>query len=55
MTDGRSVRLELVWEDAVADDPTVPGSTSRPGGWKVRIPTPSAATTPKLGLELPDA
>ncbi|PRQ04535.1 hypothetical protein ENSA5_06590 [Enhygromyxa salina] len=41
MTDGRTVRLELVWEQAIAggDD-----SPARAGGWKVRIPLPSSPT-----------
>ena len=38
MTDGRSVRLELVWEQAITGDD---GSEARVGGWKVRIPVPS--------------
>lgn len=42
MTDGHSVRLELVWEPPItADDPDA-GGQARPGGWKVRIPVPSA-------------
>jgi len=37
MTDGRSVRLELVWEQTITDD----DSEARVGSWKIRIPVPS--------------
>jgi hypothetical protein len=40
MTDGRTIRLELVWEQAIAGDDDTP---ARAGGWKVRIPMPSSA------------
>jgi hypothetical protein len=39
MTDGRTIRLELVWEQAIAGDDDSP---AREGGWKVRIPTHSS-------------
>ena len=40
MTDGRSVRLELVWE---ADgEATEPGDERAGGAWKVRLPLPSS-------------
>jgi hypothetical protein len=39
LTDGRTVRLELIWAQAIAGDDEQAG---RPGGWKVRIPLPSA-------------
>jgi hypothetical protein len=42
MTDGRTVRLELVWEQAIAGDDDSP---ARDGGWKVRIPMPSRSPT----------
>lgn len=38
MTDGSALRLELVWEQAIAGDEDTP---ARPGGWKVRIPIPA--------------
>jgi hypothetical protein len=40
MTDGRTIRLELVWEQAIAGDDDTP---ARAGGWKVRIPMPATA------------
>jgi hypothetical protein len=40
MTDGRTIRLELVWEQAIAGDDDSP---AREGGWKVRIPMPSGS------------
>jgi hypothetical protein len=56
MTDGRRVRLELVWEEAIAGDED---SDGRPGGWKVRIPVPAvgASLQPELAPEVaqPDA
>lgn len=39
MTDGRTLHLELVWEQPITGDDD---SEARPGGWKVRIPLPSA-------------
>lgn len=42
MTDGRTIRLELVWEQAIAGDDDSP---ARDGGWKVRIPTRSRSPT----------
>jgi hypothetical protein len=60
MTDGRTLRLELVWEqpeqldeDAVED----PAHPTRAGGWKVRIPLPSAAPVDEFatGAAPPDA
>lgn len=39
MTDGRNVRLELVWEPATEASED---SAARAGGWKVRIPIPGA-------------
>lgn len=50
MTDGRTIRLELIWEQAIVGDGTAP---SRPGGWKVRIPLPSS--DPTTALTIPDA
>jgi hypothetical protein len=52
MTDGRTVRLELVWEQPIIDDD---GTPTRTGGWKVRIPTPDAATDIEDPLAQPDA
>jgi hypothetical protein len=43
MTDGQTVRLELVWEQAIAGDDDTP---ARAGGWKVRIPTPASSASP---------
>ncbi|HVI01924.1 MAG TPA: hypothetical protein VM869_24595 [Enhygromyxa sp.] len=40
MTDGRRLRLELVWEQAIAGDEH---NEARAGGWKVRIPLPASA------------
>lgn len=51
MTDGETVRLELVWEQAIAGDDDSP---ARPGGWKVRIPLPRVAPEHPLQTE-PDA
>lgn len=42
MTDGRTIRLELVWEQAIAGDDDNP---PREGGWKVRIPMPKRSPT----------
>lgn len=42
MTDGRTIRLELVWEQAIAGDDDTP---AREGGWKVRIPLPTRSPT----------
>ena len=54
MTDGRTLRLELVWEQAIAGDPINPKQEARAGGWKVRIPVPAAGSlSPKFGP--PDA
>lgn len=52
MTDGRRVRLELVWEQANSHDMDAgdEDSEARPGGWKVRIPVPAIGAT---ALELP--
>jgi len=47
MTDGRRVRLELVWEQAIAGDEH---NEARAGGWKVRIPVPAIGAT---AIELP--
>jgi hypothetical protein len=47
MTDGRSVRLELVWE--AGDD------QGQAGAWKVRIPLPSAGHRSSTGAHTPDA
>ncbi|WP_146661821.1 hypothetical protein [Enhygromyxa salina] len=62
MTDGRTLRLELVWEEPeLLDDPAVdnPARLGRPGGWKVRIPLPSdqtsAADELATGAAPPDA
>jgi hypothetical protein len=53
MTDGQTVRLELVWEQAIAGDDDSP---ARAGGWKVRIPTPaSTASDGPNPLVPPDA
>jgi hypothetical protein len=56
MTDGRTIRLELVWEQAIAGDDDSP---ARAGGWKVRIPMPNGATSdaddPLLPPAQPDA
>lgn len=52
MTDGRSVRLELVWEEALADDDD---NEARAGSWKVRIPLPSAEPPPQSPSAPPDA
>ncbi|HLT40575.1 MAG TPA: hypothetical protein VK034_30065 [Enhygromyxa sp.] len=52
MTDGRSIRLELVWEQAIAGDDD---REARAGGWKVRIPMPSDLGPQPTGLERPDA
>lgn len=49
MTDGRTIRLELVWEQAIAGDDDSP---ARDGGWKVRIPTPSQSPTDELDAPL---
>jgi len=49
MTDGRSVRLELVWEAELAGD----ASNARAGGWKVRIPAPAPERGASIGQ--PDA
>jgi hypothetical protein len=52
MTDGRRVRLELVWEQANSgDEHGDEDNEARPGGWKVRIPVPS----PSVGVKPPDA
>ena len=49
MTDGRTLRLELVWEQAIAGDEDSP---ARAGGWKVRIPLPAApGSESETGLE----
>lgn len=50
MTDGRRLRLELVWEQAIEGDENREG---RPGGWKVRIPVPPVGAAHELGQ--PDA
>lgn len=55
MTNGRTIRLELVWEQAIAGDDDSP---ARDGGWKVRIPMPNAAADsedPLRPLGDPDA
>jgi hypothetical protein len=56
MTDGRTIRLELVWEQAIAGDDDTP---ARAGGWKVRIPTPGSpqdeTDDPLRGRTEPDA
>lgn len=43
LTDDRVVRLELVWEQAIAGDGMSP---ARAGGWKVRVPVPAIAPIP---------
>jgi hypothetical protein len=62
MTDGHTLRLELVWEQGVdqvdgADDSSVgDDSSARAGGWKVRIPLPAADTSEfATGAAPPDA
>lgn len=54
MTDGRTIRLELVWEQAIAGDDDSP---ARAGGWKVRIPTPARSPMgePEGPLRPPEA
>ena len=52
MTDGRTIRLELVWEQAIVGDDDTP---ARAGGWKVRIPMPGDATDTEEPLAQPDA
>lgn len=52
MTDGRRVRLELVWEQAIESDE---GGKGRPGGWKVRIPVPAIGAAHALPQGQPDA
>jgi hypothetical protein len=53
MTDGRTVRLELVWEQAITGDDDSP---AREGGWKVRIPLPSVESPAESpALAPPDA
>lgn len=54
MTDGRHLRIELVWEQAnsdAMDDAGDENNEARAGGWKVRIPVPAAGAP---ALELPD-
>ncbi|WP_146157168.1 hypothetical protein [Enhygromyxa salina] len=64
MTDGRTLRLELVWEEAREedqggdrDDDDHPARAARPGGWKVRIPLPTGAADSSMatGAAPPDA
>lgn len=54
MTDGRTIRLELVWEQPIIDED---GNPTRTGGWKVRIPMPDTAADNEDPLDLaqPDA
>lgn len=52
MTDGRRVRLELVWEQAIAGDDD---SEGRPGGWKVRVPVPAVGASLQPEVVQPDA
>ena len=52
MTDGETVRLELVWEQALAGDDDSP---ARSGGWKVRIPLPAKGARAMPGVAPPDA
>ena len=55
LTNGRTIRLELVWEQAIAGDDDSP---ARDGGWKVRIPMPNDAAgtdDPLRSLGDPDA
>ena len=55
MTDGRNLRLELVWEPATVADAAA-GREARASGWKVRIPLPSAGSLePGLVAPQPDA
>lgn len=52
MTDGRTLRLELVWEQALAGDED---HEAQPGGWKVRIPVPAVGTASQAPQGQPDA
>lgn len=55
MTDGRTIRLELVWEQPIVGDEDTP---ARAGGWKVRIPMPDESADvddPLRSLAEPDA
>jgi hypothetical protein len=52
MTDGRAIRLELVWEPDPASDPA---DEARSGAWKVRIPMPRAGVGMPIGIGQPDA
>lgn len=53
LTDGRTVRLELVWEQAIVGDDDSPAQA---GGWKVRIPLPATGSAPEPRPRLePDA
>ena len=52
MTNGEVLRLELVWEQALAGDDDSP---ARPGGWKVRIPLPAKGARAVPGAAAPDA
>lgn len=57
MTDGRRLRLELVWEQANSHqtDAGDENGEGRPGGWKVRIPVPAVGAAHELPLGQPDA
>ena len=58
MTDGRTLRLELVWEqpNTPEDEDSGAGSQGRAGGWKVRIPLPAVGTGElPTGAAAPDA
>ncbi|MFO7565925.1 MAG: hypothetical protein R6X02_25000 [Enhygromyxa sp.] len=52
MTDGRSLRLELVWEPAPESETD---DEQGVGAWKVRIPVPRADAGRLEGIERPDA
>lgn len=54
-TDGKTVRIELIWETAQNDASPDEGESTSTGAWKVRVPLPSSPAAPTTPSAQPDA